>query len=66
MDDPDDAIDLTILRLHRENRTDLQIARATRLSRQRVTARRRQIITEDCLHDPTAFIYWQATKETPT
>lgn len=56
--DLNDALDLTILRLHRENRTDLEIARITRQTRQQITARRRQIITEDCLADPTAHAYW--------
>jgi hypothetical protein len=64
---PDDALDLTILRLHRENHTDIRIARATRQSRQRVTSRRTRIITEDCLVDPTAHAYWHPhLKETPT
>jgi len=62
--DPADLLDLTILRLHRENLTDLQIARQTRQTRQRVTARRRSIITEDCLADPEAAAYWHSRKET--
>jgi hypothetical protein len=66
MTDPNDALDLTILHLHRDNLTDAQIARQTRQTRQRVTARRRRIITEDCLCDPTADAYWHPTRETPT
>lgn len=63
--DPNDDLDLTILRLHRENLTDTQIARAIRRTQQQVTARRRRIITEDCLVDPTAHDYWYSRKETP-
>lgn len=62
----EDATDLEILRLHRAGHSDAHIARAVRLSRQRVTIRRTQIITEDCLVDPAAHDYWYAPKETST
>lgn len=63
--DPEDILDLEILRLHKARMTDAQIARQLGQTRQRVTSRRARIITDDCLVEPIAETYWYSP-ETPT
>jgi DNA-binding NarL/FixJ family response regulator len=56
---------LRMLDLHQRGHSAASIARALNMTRTAVQNRISRVVTEDCLHDPTAAAWWQATRRRP-